>query len=98
MNRLVFHPDARAEYFAAIDYYNDASAKLADAFVRDVEAAIDLILSYPSAWPSFRDNIRRCMLGRFPYFVVYAHEDGDILILAVAHAKRTPGYWLVRKT
>lgn len=39
----------------------------------------------------------RCLLKRFPYGIIYAQLDERILILAVAHAKRSPGYWESRR-
>lgn len=95
MTRFDFHPEARVEYFASIAYYNDASVGLGAAFVEEIEHSIDLILAYPSAWPS-KGRVRRFMLRRFPFGIIYAQLDQGILILAVAHAKRSPGYWQSR--
>ena len=97
MRPFDFHPEARAEYLASIAYYGDASIGLGTAFANEVEDAIALILSYPSAWPALGGAVRRCMLGRFPCGIIYTERDNGILILAVAHAKRAPGYWRSRQ-
>jgi toxin ParE2 len=39
------------------------------------------------------EGIRRCRLGRFPYGLIYTLDNGDILVLAVAHLHRRPDYW-----
>jgi len=60
-------------------------------------AAIDRIRRFPEAWHPLGDEIRRCRLRRFPYGLIYSKEQEGILILAVAHAHREPGYWRDRK-
>lgn len=97
MRRFDFHPEAKAEYLASIAYYDDENIGLGAAFAQEVEDAIQLILSYPSAWPTMGGDVRRCMLGRFPYGIIYTTFDERILIIAVAHAKRAPGYWQSRQ-
>jgi len=92
-----FHPEARAEYLASIAYYEDERVGLGSEFVQDVEAAIQMILAYPSAFPVMGADVRRCMLRRFPYGILYATLDERILVIAVAHAKRPPGYWQSRQ-
>ena len=97
MKRFEFHPDARVEYLAAILYYDDARSGLGDEFVTEIEDAIDLILAHPLAWPRMGGRVRRCLIGRFPFGIIYTVTGGLILILAVAHLKRAPGYWKSRR-
>jgi len=92
-----FHPDARAEYLSSIAYYEAEKVGLGAEFAQEVEAAIQLILTYPSACPTMGNVVRRCMLRRFPYGIIYTTLDECILIIAVAHAKRPPGYWQSRQ-
>lgn len=92
-----FHPEARAEYLAAMAYYEGERVGLGSEFVQDVESAIQMILVYPSAFPALGADVRRCMLRRFPYGILYATLDESILVIAVAHAKRPPGYWQSRQ-
>ena len=97
MKRIAFHPEARAEYLASVDYYNDVG--LGSAFADEFEIALDLIISFPSAWPPLaaRGTVRRCLLRRFPYGIVYAVLGDEILVLAIAHARRSPRYWRHRR-
>ena len=92
-----FHPEARAEYLASIAYYEDERVGLGSEFVQDVESAIQMILVYPSAFPVIGADVRRCMLRRFPYGIMYATLDETVVVIAVAHAKRPPGYWQSRQ-
>jgi hypothetical protein len=66
---------------------------LGNAFRIDAVKAFRLIERNPLAWHPLTGNIRRYRLSRFPYGVVYAPDDGDILAVAVAHLHRAPSYW-----
>jgi hypothetical protein len=46
--------------------------------------------------PLYFGNFRRLLLRKYPYFVVFRELPRRIQILAVAHAKRRPGYWRAR--
>ena len=89
---------ARQELDEAVSYYNGQSPGLGDAFALETVAAIDRIRRFPDAWHPLGDEIRRCRLRRFPYGLIYSKDEDGILILAVAHTHREPGYWRDRFT
>ena len=91
--KYLFHPEAEAEFFAAIDYYESREHGLGYDFAIEVHSTIDTILSFPQAWPIIEADIRRCQTRRFPYGILYAIYEDVILILAVMHLHREPGYW-----
>jgi hypothetical protein len=88
-----FHPEAEAELFEAIRYYEDREQGLGYDFSIEVFAAIQNIVAYPSAWPTMEEGVRRCLVRRFPYGIVYSIEQNEIFILAVMHLRRHPDYW-----
>ena len=91
--KYVFHPEAEAEFLAAIDYYEGCEPGLGYDFSIEVHSTIGNILSFPKAWPILEEDIRRCLTRRFPYGIVYS-QDGDVIfILAVMHLHRDPDYW-----
>jgi toxin ParE1/3/4 len=99
--RLELHREARAERSAAL-WYDERRPGLGDEFIAEVSAAFDRIRedpeSYP-AWPGTRAAgplIRRATIQRFPYVIAFEEHDRHVLVLAVAHAKRRPLYWLTR--
>jgi toxin ParE1/3/4 len=94
--RCVFHPDAEPEFFAAIAYYEDHEPGLGYDFAIEVHSTIDAILSFPHAWPIIEDDIRRCLVRRFPYGIIYAIDEDIVFILAVMHLHRDPEYWKER--
>jgi plasmid stabilization system protein ParE len=90
---LGFHPEARAEYKAAAEYYEKRRSGLGAQFSIQVEAAISRIIEAPSRWPIIEADVRRCLTHTFPYGILYLVENDSILILAVMHGSRKPGYW-----
>ena len=91
--KSAMHPEAREEFLAAIDYYNNAEPGLGMAFYAEVESAIALVETYPDMWTDIGGNIRRCLVRRFPYAILYSKEDNHVFIYAIMHTKREPGYW-----
>jgi ParE toxin of type II toxin-antitoxin system, parDE len=92
-----FHPEAEAEFHKAIAYYENYERGLGYDFSIEVRSAIQNILNYAAAWPLLEDDIRRCLVNRFPYGVVYSIEQDEIFILAVMHLRRSPDYWKNRQ-
>jgi len=88
-----FHPEALAEYEEAARYYAERSPTIANRFVQAVEDSIDRILQSPTRWRIIEDDIRRCLTRVFPYGVLYTVEPDYVLIVAVMHCSREPGYW-----
>lgn len=93
---FTFHADARIEFIDAIAYYESCRDGLGLRFSREVHATIDRITQRPAAWPKISANTRRCLTRRFPYGVIYEVRENDILIIAITHLNREPGYWLNR--
>jgi toxin ParE1/3/4 len=91
-----FHPDARIEFIEAVAFYEESREGLGLRLSREVYATINRIIGGPTAWPRISENTRRCFTRRFPYGVVYEIREDDILIIAVAHQSRKPGYWKER--
>jgi plasmid stabilization system protein ParE len=92
-----FHSEAEKEFNAAIDYYEDREIGLGYDFSVEVFTAIHNIANYPKAWPVVEDDVRRCLVNRFPFGVLYSVEQKDIFILAVMHQRRLPNYWKNRR-
>lgn len=96
-----FHTEAETEFETAANWYEDQQRGLGDDFVELVEEAIGRILEWPQSAPIFfkRDRgpiVRTQAVSRFPYRVIYYRTTREIVILAVAHNNRKPGYWQPR--
>ena len=75
---------------------------MGDDFIAEVSATLDRIgdapESYP-AWPGIRAAspvLRKATVQRFPYVIAFERHEQHVLVLAVAHARRRPRYWLTR--
>ena len=84
---------AEIELDQAIHWYGTQAPGLGEAFLIEVLSVADRITRFPDAWHLIGENIRRCRLNRFPYGLIYAVDNEDILVLAVAHLHRRPEYW-----
>jgi len=86
------HP-AQIELDEAITYYNYEQPSLGDALLSEVLKALDRIGEYPEAWPKLSSQTRRCIVRRFPYYIIYQVRATEILVVAFAHFHRKPDYW-----
>jgi plasmid stabilization system protein ParE len=87
---------AQVELDDAIAWYASQAPGLGDAFLIETLKTLKLIEQFPKAWHPLTQQVRRCRLRRFPYSVIYAQESSELLVLAVAHQHRKPGYWRTR--
>lgn len=94
---FAFHPDAEAEFNHAIDYYESIEVGLGCDFAIEVYATIQRTLAFPKAWTILQDDVRRSLVRRFPYGILYSEESDKLFILAVMNLHQEPGYWLQRK-
>ena len=94
--KYVFHPEALTEYADAVRYYTEQRTEVAQAFIDAIEDAVYRVRESPTRYNAI-DDVRRCMTRRFPYGILYTIEQDYILILAVMHCSREPGYWKSRK-
>ncbi len=95
--KFFFHSAAEQEFNEAIDYYESITPGLGRDFAKEVHAAIERAIDFPKAWPLLRDDVRRSLVRRFPYGVLYAEEKEGIMIVAVMNLNRRPGYWSGRR-
>lgn len=98
MKTVVFHPLAKQELADATAYYEEQRLGLGLEYLEEVENSVNLLKLYPEAGSKVRGSIRRLILPRFPYSLLYrVLGDDQIRILALAHHKRRPQYWRGRK-
>lgn len=93
MTEYEFLPEAEEEMNESALFYEGRSEGLGTDFLEEVEHTIASILVFPKSGPAISLNIRRRILRRFPFGVLYAIHGSKIVIVAVAHLKRRPGYW-----
>lgn len=97
MPPVEFLPAARRDYDESFDWYAARSPLAAVRFTNAVEFALSQIAADPERFAAVDDIHRGCALQHFPYRVIYRVHMDQIVIVAVAHAKRQPDYWKKRQ-
>jgi hypothetical protein len=88
-----FLSPAEEEMTEASVFYDAASSGLGGDFLDDVQQAIDRVRKYPHVGELVAGGLRRQLLHRFPFSVIYSIEPDVILVISIAHHARRPGYW-----
>ena len=92
--KFLFTELARVELIDSIAYYEMEVPGLGETFKDEVASATMRISQFPQAWSIERGDVRKCIMHKFPYKILYSIEDDHILIIAIAHQHRKPDYWI----
>jgi plasmid stabilization system protein ParE len=95
--RFVFREEAYAEVVDAKEWYAAQAPGLDLEFARAVDAALATVARFPEGFPLIDRDIRRVLLRRFPYQLLYYHEGDDLVVLACFHHRRDPQSWRSRR-
>jgi len=93
---LVVRDEARRELLEARDYYDEQRRGYGERFVEAVEREFELLLQFENIGKSVGGGVRRRTLSHWPYGVYYRLRGDELIIIAVAHHRRRPGYWRSR--
>lgn len=93
-----FLDEAEEEMLAAAERYERKVPNLGEAFLSEVRRVIDVVASRPRIGAPVSKDTRGAFLRRFPCTVIYGEAGDELLIVAVAHHRRRPGYWKDRLT
>jgi toxin ParE1/3/4 len=92
-----FHDEARVELIEQVAHYEAARAGLGEIFSAEIEAVVNRVGRNPGTGLPYKHGTRRAFPKKFPFSVVYLVRSAEIVILAIAHFRRRPGYWRSRK-
>lgn len=93
MDKPRIHADARIEYIESYAWYHERGSHIAEAFERELEHAMETLQEDPNRWPVYTGTWRRIVLRRFPFGIVYGVMNNQIVVIAIMHTRRKPGYW-----
>lgn len=96
MISVLFYSEAQAELIEAASFYEARLVGLGTSFSAEVQACVHFVRTYPEAGAPFGRKLRKMIVKRFPYSVIYRCDESVIYIVAVAHHRRRPGYWKSR--
>ena|SRR4029079_7126759 len=88
-----FLSEAEEEMSEAAVFYEAASVSLGSDFLEDVQQVVNTLRSHPEFGVRVEVNLRRALLHRFPFSLIYSVEADAILIVSIAHHRKRPGYW-----
>ena len=91
--QIAFHPAAIEEGVAAARWYRVRSRRAAERFVKEIRRALDRIADAPQRWLAGPQGTRKVRVICFPFLIIYRDTGENVQILAIAHARRRPGYW-----
>ena len=99
---LQIHPQAENEVRSAARWYEKQRAGLGLEFLATVDAGMARIESDPQSFSrleTWREDgdVRRLVLPRFPYVIVFEVIDEIINVWSIGHSQRKPGYWSSRR-
>ena len=94
--KVIFSELAVAEFEDATRFYEAQFKGLGKRFRMEIAKASARISEYPKAWSTERGEVRKCLLHKFPYKLLYSIEIDHVFIIAVAHQHRNPDYWVDR--
>jgi toxin ParE1/3/4 len=89
-------PEARAEYDAAVDWYEQRQAGRGVDFIARVREAFTRIASNPRLHTAVYGDVRKAVVARYPYVVLYREESREVVVIAVFHTARNPSIWKSR--
>ncbi len=96
MKRIRFLSPAEIEMLDAAAYYETRVPELGTDFISTIEIAVLDLSDDPGKWLMIGKEIRRRILPRFPYSILYKIDPEEIIIVAIMHQKRRPNYWINR--
>ena len=96
MRSVEFHPKAQDEFISAAQFYERQTEGLGLDFIMTVVQTYERLLEFPASGSPFGRQLRRLLVPKFPYGLLYRVEPERIYIIAVMHLHRRPGYWRSR--
>lgn len=93
---LIFRAEARADALEAFRFYEKRQRGLGVAFREHLDFALARILESPQRYPFIYRDLRRRLVERFPYAVLYRDYPEAVVVVAVMHARQNPQVWKSR--
>jgi len=94
--RVEFFPAAEQELVEAAEDYEAKARGLGSDFILEVERIAGVLIELPSLGERLDPVHRRIPLRRFPYVLIFRRDEEIIRVVAVAHRRRRPRYWVPR--
>ena len=98
MNTIKFLRIANTELLETFNWYEEQGLGLGYQFIDAFNKSINLISTFPEIYNEIQFGIRRCIIKKFPYGILYKfyEKKNEILVIAIYSFKREPNYWIDR--
>jgi hypothetical protein len=90
---LLFLINALEELDDSFEWYENQLAGLGYEFLQEIDIVLRRIVSYPDSCALIGNGLRRCVVNRCPYGIIYGSDAENIIIVAIAHLHCKPQYW-----
>lgn len=77
-------------------YAQESGRELGLAFIAEFERTLNFLCLHPRIGAPWRNGRRRFPLRRFPYSIIYYIRDDELRVIAIAHHRKRPDYWMDR--
>jgi plasmid stabilization system protein ParE len=96
MSKLLVTSAAEQDFTEALCWYTERSLQAAEGFEAELVRCLESIKAEPGRFPRCDPLHRYYLMRRYPYQIIYRERQDCLIVIAVAHAKRRPGYWANR--
>jgi len=87
---------AQRETDDAVTWYNEQLDGLGQEFLDELDRTVRRTVAFPLSCGEIEPGLRRCLMARFPYGIIYGIDGDGLVVIAVAHLHREPRYWIDR--
>ena len=94
--QVLFLEIAEKEFYISQEYYEEQQTNLGNKFKSEVYNTLNSIQKSPNIFVKVKKDIRKCIVNKFPFNILYSIEGNNILVIAIAHHHRNPDYWVDR--
>ncbi len=94
--QVLFLEIAEKEFYISQEYYEEQQTNLGNKFKSEVYNTLKRIQKFPNMFVKVKKDIRKCIVNKFPFNILYSIEGNNILVIAIAHHHRSPDYWIDR--
>lgn len=91
--KVLLRPEAEVDFLDAVTYYEGNFKGLGTDFINSVETTLQSISHQPESFPIVYKNVRRSLIKKFPFGILYIVGENKIIVLAVFHFSRDPKNW-----
>lgn len=93
---LELHELAEEELWEAVDYYDENRHRLGREFARELQTVMKNVREHPARFPKVKNELRKAVLNRFPYIIIFEIQSDTVFVLSIFHTSRNPKVWQER--